>query len=147
MEPQTLPTALILVIIPVAFVGIWLLVTTMIWLISGWPGLSARFPDRDEPPLATFRLQSGLMGGMARMRNALTFSPCRTGLRVGIMRLLAPFSRPFFVPWSELKVERRQRFMGPTAVLSFGQPAAGTLEISASLADRLLAHQPGYKAG
>jgi len=118
----------------VLFPALWLAVTTLLGALSGWYGLMARYPDRDDPALAQFRFQSGFMRGV-RMNGVLNLSACRGGLRVGMLRLLGPFCRPFYVPWRDLQVERRQRFFGARAVLRFGD--ASPLEISADLADRL----------
>jgi hypothetical protein len=123
---------------PVFFVGLWLLVVTILSAISGWKGLSGRFPDRDDEVLATFRMASGFMRGV-RMNNILTLTACRTGLRVGMWKLFAPFDRPFFVPWDQLGVERREAWFQKRAVLAFGAPPVGKLDISADLADRLAA--------
>ena len=133
-EPDTL-----LWLIPLGFAvffpTLWLAVTALLGALSGWYGLMARYPDRDDPALAAFRWQSGFMGAGVRMNGVLNLFPCRGGLRVGMLRLLGPFCRPFYVPWRDLRVERRQRLFGPRAVLRFGE--ASRLEISADLADRL----------
>ena len=81
-------------------------------------------------------MASGFMRGV-RMNNILTLTACRRGLRVGMWKLFAPFDRPFFVPWEQLGVERREAWLQKRAVLSFGNPAAGKLDIAGDLADRL----------
>lgn len=90
-----------LAIFPFLFIGLWLLATTMAWLLSGWRNLQARFPDRDEEPLERLRFQSAVFGGSffgANYGSCLRFDVCRTGLRVAVWRIFAPWSRPFFVP-------------------------------------------------
>lgn len=127
---------------PVFFVGMWLLVTTILSAVSGWKGLESRFPDRDDEVLATFRMASGLMRGVG-MNNVLTLTACRTGLRVAMWKLFAPFDRPFFVPWEQLVVERRDGWLQKRAVLAFGAPPVGRLDIAGHLADRLAAAAQG----
>jgi hypothetical protein len=136
------PVLIIPFAFPVFFVGIWLLVVTILSAVSGWKGLSSRFPDRDDEVLATFRMASGFMRGV-RMNNILSFTVCRTGLRVAMWKLFAPFDRPFFVPWEQLGVERREAWFQKRAVLSFGTPPAGRLDIAGDLADRLSAAAQG----
>jgi hypothetical protein len=58
-------------------------------------------------------------------------------VRIGIMRIFGPFSRDFFVPWNEITVTRRDRFLWKEARLSFGQPSNGNLKVFAEVADRM----------
>ena len=48
-----------------------------------------------------------LHGPRRRMQGILKIGVCPSGLRIGIMRAFGPFSRNFFVPWEEIKVERK----------------------------------------
>lgn len=123
---------------PVAFVGLWLAVGSLVIWISGWYGLMDRFPDRHETPLTKLTWQSGMMG-RARLRGVLTLSACPTGLRLSIMKVFAPFARDVFVPWSEIEVTRKDWFLGKVAELKLGRPASGSLTIAASTADALAA--------
>ncbi len=131
---QHIPTTVI-VLFPLAFVAMWLGVTSMLGAMSGWFTLVAEFPDRSEGALLMVNGQSGTMGNLAvGMNGILDFSVCPSGLRVGINRIFGPFSRPFFVPWGAISVERRSRIIGPAAVLRFG---SGRLTMAAYVADRL----------
>lgn len=123
---------------PAFFVGLWLVVTTILGALSGWYALMRRYPDRSETPLLTLRYQSGSMGFLVNYGRLLTLSACPSGLRIGMNRLFGPFCRNFFVPWTESRIIRRGMFLlWPVAQLAFGDPVAGTLSISADVADRL----------
>jgi nitrate/nitrite transporter NarK len=74
------------------FVVVWLTVTTVLALLSGWFRLMAAYPDQSIEPILRLRGQSGTMGGVS-MRSVLTLSVCPTGLRVGMMRLFGLFCR------------------------------------------------------
>lgn len=130
------PALIFVVVFPLAFGGVWLLVGTMIMAMTGWFGLMARFPDRPGAPIARFSWVSGYMG-VVRLNNALTLEVCQDGLRLAFPRIFAPFSRPIFVMWAELLVERKPGFMGSRAVLALGRPPMATLKVAASLADRM----------
>ncbi|HLY58053.1 MAG TPA: hypothetical protein VKS60_20995, partial [Stellaceae bacterium] len=86
---------------PSFFIGIWLLVTTVAGLVSGWFELMRRFPDRDEGAILRIGFVSGTMGPLVRFNGLLTLSASVSGLRVGMLRLLGPFCRDFLVPWEE----------------------------------------------
>lgn len=122
--------------VPVYFLLMWLGITVSLSLLSGWYALMRRYPDTGEVPLRTFARQSGSMNRVSK-RALLRISVCPSGLRVGMSRLFGPFCRDFLVPWNEIQVTRKQRFLHDVAVLTFGSPAVGTLVVSCDLADEL----------
>ena len=123
-------------IFPVFFVTLWLLVTTLLGLFSGWYLLMRKYPNREEEPLLQLKWQSGMMGlvGMSRILN---IAVCPSGLRIGMMRIFGLFCRDFFVPWQDIAVVRKDRFFWQTAELHFGPPPQATLSIPVHVADRL----------
>jgi hypothetical protein len=133
---------LVAIFLPILFVGIWLFVTGILGLVSGWFALAKRYPDRPEVAILTMPYQQGYMGPSVRMNGVLRFSTCPSGLRIGIMRLLGPFSRDFFVPWEEMTIIRRDAWLAGSMVdLKFG--STGRLTIPAYIADKLAASVPG----
>jgi len=125
------------VFFPLFFVALWLMVSTILALLSGWFGLMAKYPDQTVEPILRIRAQSGTMRLGVHMRGILTLSVCPSGLRVGMMRVFGPFCRDFFVPWQSIAVIRKTILFWPVAKLQFGNPVVGTLSISAHLADKL----------
>jgi hypothetical protein len=126
---------LLVFLFPVFFAGLWLAITTLLSVLSGWPALMKAFPDRDEIPVLQLSGQSGAMGPGVNMRGVLTLSVCPSGLRVGISRFLAPFSHDFLVPWDRMSATRKHALFMQVVQLKFGQ--TGNLTISEDLADRL----------
>jgi hypothetical protein len=126
------------IFLPLFFTLLWLTVTTVLAVLSGWFQLMARFPNQTVEPLLRVRGQSGSMGLGVSMQGILTLSVCPSGLRVGIMRVFGPFCRDFFVPWDAISVMRKNvLFWGPAAKLQFGNPEIGSLTISAPVANWL----------
>jgi len=123
---------------PILFVGVWLFVSILIGLGSGWFALAKRYPNRDEPVLLSLDGQSGVMGpwGLG-LNHILTLGACRSGLRVEVWRIFAPFCRAFFVPWPEIGVRPTQIFLRPYARLGFGRPEAGVLSVNRRTWERL----------
>lgn len=128
---------------PVFFAALWLFVTSVIGLMSGWYQIAAAYPDRPEPPLRRFSWQSGQMGARVSMNGVLRVDVCPSGLRFGIMRLFGVFCRDFFVPWSDIAVTPRRVFFLNFVELRFGGRAFPTLMIRAALADRIATVAPG----
>ncbi len=134
LENMTPPNYLWL--FPIFFVGGWLIVTTLLGSISHWYALMRAFPNREALEVGRLKSQSGSMGGVG-MRGILSISVCQSGLRFGILRVFGPFCRDFFVPWEQLRVERKNGLLGKTTTLRFGEPWVGWLRIPSHLADRL----------
>jgi hypothetical protein len=131
LPPWLMPAAF-----PLLFASMWFAVTVILTRISGWHELMQRFPDRGEAPLLALKNQSGQIGSVLA-RNILNLSVCPSGLRVGIMRIFGPFSRPFFVPWADLRVTRKENWVWRSARFTFGVPPVGRLTLAAELADTL----------
>jgi hypothetical protein len=129
---------------PLFFAAMWLAVTSLLALMSGWFELQSRFPDRTEAPIRRWSMASGSLGGLASYRSCLVLDVCPSGLRVGVWRLFGPFCRAFFVPWSDLKVERgalsTRLVIGSGAL---GDRPAGVLRVSDVLASELAAAAGG----
>jgi hypothetical protein len=125
------------VFFPLFFAALWLTVTTVLALLSGWFRLMARFPDQTMEPILRVRGQSGSMGGGVSMKGILKLSVCPSGLRVGMMRIFGPFCRDFFVPWEAISISRKSILFWPVAELQFGSPVIGSLTIPAYVANRL----------
>lgn len=125
------------VVFPFLFVAMWLAVTTILGVLSGWSRLMATFPNQFAEPLLQVRGQSGSMGLGVSMQSVLTLSVCPLGLRVGITRVFGPFCRDFLVPWEAIGVTRKSVFFRSVAKLQFGNPRVGSLTIPAHVANRL----------
>jgi hypothetical protein len=115
----------------------WLTITTVLGLLSGWYFLMIRYPNREETELLSLKRLSGSMGAGINMNQILNISVCRTGLRFGMMRVFGIFCRDFFVPWEEISVNRKDGLFGQSAQLQFGNPSRGRLRIPSYVADRL----------
>jgi hypothetical protein len=116
----------------------WLIVTTMLGFMSGWFPLQQSFPDdRSEEPLLRLRARSGSMGAGVALNGVLKLRAYPSSLGVGIWRIFGPFQKPLKIAWSEIEAEQRRSFFFPMVKLRFGDPAKGTLTISASSWKRL----------
>lgn len=104
---------------------------------SGWYSLMRLYPDRDEKPIKVLGSQTGWMNGGLSFNGILTLSVCASGLRVSVPRIFGPFSKPYFVPWSEIRVYRLTEYFMPSARMEFGQPSKGVLSVRANTANRL----------
>jgi len=134
MQAQDTMPAWFPVFFPVFFVLMWLTVSTLLALFSGWFQLKRQFPVNGDTP----RMQSGMMGWV-NFSGILSFAACQSGLRIGVWRLFGPFSSPFQVPWDQIEAEPVTRFLMPMARLHLGRPAIRKLIINARTWERLKA--------
>jgi hypothetical protein len=124
---------------PFFFVGMWLVVTTLLGFMSGWFGLQKWFPDDgSEEPLLKLGGQSGSMGAGVALSGVLKLRAYPSGLGVGIRRIFAPFQKPLKIPWDEIEVEKGSSFFVPVMKLRLGKHAKGKLTISAGSWARLV---------
>lgn len=122
---------------PFLFIGMWLAVTTLLWVLSGWNTLQVRFPNKAEMPLRRMRFQSGMLGkgglwnpwGNVNYGNCLRIDICQSGLRVAIWRVFGLSARPFLVPWNLISVEERRYLFFRIYRLSFGDPELSKLTV------------------
>jgi hypothetical protein len=78
------------------FLGLWLFISTLLSVLSGWFSLMKRFPLETDVQLLYLRGISGQMGPV-RLNGILRLTVGEKGLRVGMWRLFGPFSRDFLV--------------------------------------------------
>jgi hypothetical protein len=121
--------------LPFLVVGFIIAMGALMGAQSGWYALARRFRDRSDPALATFRYRSAWFGRTFAFNGVLNFGVCRTGLRVGIVRIVGPFSNDFFVPWDEITITRGNQWLGPAVRLQLGD--AGSLSLRPALANDL----------
>lgn len=133
-------------IFPFAFVVIWLASTWLIGKIAGWYRLQDQFADRAEEPLLRMRWQSAAFGdgllARANFGRCLRFDVCATGFRVSVWRIFSPWSRPFFVPWSQIEVTQWRVLGLPHYIfgyyrLSLGKPEVQCMILSGRAARRI----------
>ncbi len=138
MSPEE--TKWFLMAFPFLFVGMWLLVTTMLGFMSGWFSLQQWYPDdRNEDPLLKLRWQSGSMGLGVSFSSCLTLASRRDGLSVRVWRIFGPFQRPLLIPWNEITAEPKRFLLYRMVRLNFGRPPSGSLKISERTWNKLIA--------
>jgi hypothetical protein len=125
-------------VFPFFFVGMWLLVTTLLGLLSGWFNLQQWYPDDgSEKPLLQLHGQSGQMGAGVQMAGILRLRAYSSGLGIRVSRLFGPFQKPLRIPWSEIEAEPSSSLFLPMVKLHLGRPENGRLKISARSWGRL----------
>ena len=124
-------------VFPIFFVGIWLLVSTILGIASGWFSLQQRYEAGDEPALLTLRGQSGVMRMGVGLNGIMTLRACPSGLRISVWKIFAPFQRPILIPWKDVRATSSRSLFAPVTQLSFGLPESGRLKIDARSWERL----------
>ncbi len=123
--------ALLVVLFSIFFVFMWCLVVAIISFISGWFELSKRFRLVNRFEGASDGMQSGQMRWHANYRNCLTLGANQEGLYLATMFLVRFMHPPLLVPWSQIRVSRKQRWLlGVSVTLTLGRELAIPLRIS-----------------
>lgn len=111
MEPSQPPAyvwAIIVVVFPIVFVGIWTFVCWIISSVSGWSGMATVY--RCPEGLQGTALSSGFanMVGVASYRGVLRFEATSQGLIARVSRLF-PLHPALLIPWGALRLQRGGR--------------------------------------
>jgi hypothetical protein len=138
--PANSPPEWFAVAFPVFFIGMWILVTTLLGWIGGHMALLARFPPVEEPKETVFRWASGAMRAGVSFNNALYVGLGTRGLHLAPNALFRPIFRRGVpcIPWQEIRLVRPQ----PAGIAAwfkgskFEIPAAGVRFALAGAAGR-----------
>lgn len=96
------------------FAGMWLSITGLLSLLSGWAGLASQWKAQTKYAGERFRYRSGSMG----MRylpvgygSCLTVTVSDAGLGLSILFPFRFLSPPLFFPWSEISSVTEGKFL------------------------------------
>lgn len=120
---------------PFFFVGIWVLTTYVLGLLSGWSLLSKRFRYQGVYYGETWPFRSARMRTLVHFGNALTMGADETGLYMAVFPLFRFGNPPLLIPWSEISVVPGERgFIFKKRLLLLGRQETISLSISSSFA-------------
>ena len=109
-SPSLLPTIIAALTGLLLVAAVWLLVTTLLSALSGWPALAAAFPGGPIPDGE--RLRGQVLGlGLVRENNVTTLVPCARGLYLYAMILFRLRRPPVLVPWSQVRYRDSRRLL------------------------------------
>jgi hypothetical protein len=138
MSPEE--TSWFLMAFPFLFIGMWVLVTTLLGFMSGWFNLQQWYADDgNEEPLLKLGWQSGSMGFGVSFSSCLTLASRRDGMSVRVWKIFGPFQRPLLIPWREITAEPKQFLFIRMVRLNFGSPPSGSLNIRERIWNKLVA--------
>ncbi len=128
--------------IPFFFVGLWLLVTFIISLASGWGRLAESYRAAQPFSGTVLGWQSASIRGIS-YNNSLNFGVAPEGLYLATMALFRAFHPPLFIFWSEIEAHP-VRMMGFDLVeLRFHRVPGIPIRVRAKFASRLVTASEG----
>jgi hypothetical protein len=87
----------------VLFVGLWLLLTKLFSLVSGWHKLVSVFPGIDMSEGVMVSHQTARIGNIL-YKKCLIWECRETGFFMKTMALFKGFHSPVLIPWSEIRI-------------------------------------------
>ena len=126
------------VLAPVFFVTLSLVIATFVRRASGWSDLAEHYRTSESFQGETWYFQSAGMRYMTNYNGCLTFGANVQGMYAsgwGPFRIIAP---PLLVPWSELAVEAKTRWLMPGYELRFQQSPDVFMWVRQRLGENLL---------
>ena len=96
------------------FALMWLSISALLSLLSGWRALASQFPASDSIQGDHFRFVSGSMGipfFPVNYGNCLFVTVNEEGFRVAILFLFRFLTPPLFIPWLQVESVTEKRFL------------------------------------
>ncbi len=124
------------ILAPAGFIFIWLFVLTILSYASGWKALARQYRLDLGFDGEIWKWQSGALR-WTNFNNCLKIGASSVGLYLAI---IPPFSwrcPPLMIPWSEIAVSRRTRFLVKQVCLQLGHELKISFCIRPTLAERL----------
>lgn len=126
-------SAILVVVLPFFFVGMWCAVCLLLSVLSGWRRLAEHFAAHDPPSGKRFSMQSGQFG-LASYGNCLTIYASPEGLYISILWLFRLGHRPLFIPWEAIQNAKIHRFFWVESVaFDVGSPPIASLRLPRKL--------------
>lgn len=120
------------------FVLFWCAILFLVSAVSGWMALAQKFRLNSMFSGPSWGFQSAYKRWMGHYGNCLNVGADPTGLKFSILFPFRPGHPPLLLPWSEISVERRSKFLSFRQVkLLLGREEQIPFSISGRLADRI----------
>jgi len=126
------PEQLIVIVSPVAFLGIWVFVVGLISVMSGWGRLAQQYRDLDHYQGKKLRGKNGRFGGTSYSR-VLIFGANMQGMYLAVNPLFSIGHPALFIPWTDIRTEEREGVFSAFTTISFAQVPDVKLTISSKL--------------
>ncbi len=134
-QPYTLFAWVIL--FPAFMVAVWLFATTMTSYLGGWHALSLRYQANGIFGGQKWNYQSGQMRAFTNYNGCLTVGASPAGLYLRPFALFR-FQHPaLFIPWHEIRVERKRYLFREMTALYLSSEYSIPLRISNRLAEKI----------
>ncbi len=99
------------IIAPAYFIFLWLVVTTIVSYASGWTALAGRYTSSTPFAGAQWSWKSGQMQRRVGYGNCLVLGAGPQGFYLATMWFFRFHHAPLLIPWSEISMGRRKRFL------------------------------------
>jgi hypothetical protein len=131
------------IIFPTYAVCVWMLVLIVVGYTSGWRALAQQYRLETSFAGEILKWQSGEMR-WTNFNSCLKIGAAASGLYLGVMPPFHFFTPPLLVPWNEVSISRRKRFLFEGVRLELGRDLKIPLWIRLKLANRLRAAVPNW---
>ena len=127
---------------PLYFIGLWVSICVVISLAGGWFQLAQSYRASGDFIGPTIHWQSGSLRYVANYRSCLITGSNESGLYLGVCFLFRVAHPPLFIPWSDVSITHGKLLFWRYAGLKFAKCPSTSLQISETLARRLLENGP-----
>ena len=124
------------------FVAIWLAVTLLLSLMSGWARLAKIYPARAKFEAEQWHFVSGQLRNFVSYRNCLTVGANADGMHLSILLPFRVGHPPLFIPWSDIAVAEDRLFFTKVGRFTFRRAPEVKVVIWLDIAKKVVAKGP-----
>lgn len=129
---------MVAILFPVFFAGLWWTILHFIGRLSGWAELAEHYRFTGPFQGETWSFQSARMRYMSNYNGCLTFGANEMGMYAAGWGPFRIGAAPLLVPWAELEVQEKKRWLMSGYELRFRQAPGVFMWIWPRLGERLL---------
>jgi hypothetical protein len=126
---------------PLLFIGVWVLITKVLSIASGWNKLANLYQYRNIFDGKLLRFQSANISGVG-FNSSLEVGISARGLYLRPFILFRPFHAPLLIPWSHIKKERIKKYIFTGYRFKFPRVDKVNLNISEKLYSEISKYLP-----
>ena len=120
-----------------AFIALWTGVIFFIATIGGWRSLAKLYATDAAFDGTRWRMQTGVMRGLARYNHILTIGASPRGLYLAVMVLFRTGHPPLFIPWEHIDIREHESWILRSVMFTFRSAPGVYLKVSRNLGEQV----------
>jgi len=135
-----------LFLLPIFFIGLWVVVCFLIAVIGGWSSLAKHYQSQTDFSGKKWHFQSGRLG-LSNYSSCLTIGSNYHGLYLAVFPLFRVGHPPLLIPWSDITTAEHKGWLFSYRDFAFAKVPSIKLRVLRRLGDRITSVQTDSSYG